>query len=100
MLKPDQFCKFLNGLVYQYHFVIASTNPASEERKEAGIIYRLIEKHVKNYSDQFLNLNKLSPQTFHFLKQRGLKIQTERVGGLKKKKQRRGGPRSWDYRQI
>ncbi|AVR44765.1 hypothetical protein C7S20_05510 [Christiangramia fulva] len=79
MLKPDHFCKFLNSLVKEYHFVIISTHPASKERKEAGKIYELIPKYVQDYSNEALNLNKLAPQTLHFLKLRGLKVPTKRV---------------------
>jgi hypothetical protein len=86
MLKPDQFCKFLNDLVKEYHFVIKSTHFASEERKEAGEIYKLIHKHVINYSGDALNLNKLAPQTLQLLKKRGLKVPQKRVGNLKLKK--------------
>lgn len=89
MLQKDFSCGSLNDLVEQYHRLVRSSSANSEERKEAATIYERILQFLTNHSDKEINLNKVSPQTLHFIQMRGLQLHTKRAGKTRYRKTRR-----------
>ncbi len=98
MPQKDDSCQEINAFVKQYYFILQTTTANSPERQEAGIVYKQLVACFEKISRQKLNLNKLAPQTLHFLNAKNLKLKTKRAGSVKKPVKRKKRPKSWDFR--